>query len=152
MTMDSKANVPKYISVLLILTVTALSFSCAAKSGNRMMLDKSEISEKSKESDKPYKIQRSINAYLKDGGHVFYKFEMKVAQDTIISRGLKYDAAGGDTFYIEKIPVSDVDRFESVIDRNEMIFAIQVMTGILGVIYVFGIVIQAMGPKAVFGG
>jgi len=60
-----------------------------------------------------------MNAYLKEGGHVFYDMEMKVVQDTIISAGLKFNDTGTDSIYISNLPLSVVHRFEYADALNE---------------------------------
>lgn len=104
----------KVVSIILLLTVTSMCLSCTTEYADKRELDPKRISFESKYCDEPYKIQQSLNAYLKDGGYIFYKFEMKVTEDTIVSRGLKFNEARTDSVYVTKIPLNEVDRFEYV--------------------------------------
>ena len=130
----------KLVSSVLLITVTAMCLSCAAN--NRELLDKDRISRESNESSKPIKIPRSINASLKEGGYVFYKFEMKVEQDTIVSRGWKFNAAHTDSLYVDKIPLNEVEKFTLAEEGGEFLGVDKIMFA-TAIIFVSLVVISA---------
>jgi len=150
MGIDRKVSVfRKVISVILSLAIMTMTISCTSKIADINELNINRISSDSRDEDGSCKIHKSLNACLKDGSYVFYKFEMKVSQDTIVSRGLKFTAGLTDSMYVSKVPLSDIDRFEFVPDAvDEGKIAEQVFFGILLMAMTLSIII-AHTPKII---
>ena len=112
-------NFRKYVTVVLLITMNSMTISCSVMYSDKREIEIARVSFESKYCEGSYVIDRSMNAYLKEGGHVFYDMEMKVVQDTIISAGLKFNDTGTDSVYISNLPLSVVHRFEYADALNE---------------------------------
>ena len=137
-----KNIVSKFTTLTLLFSMSIMTLSCAITLDEQKYLTNGKIKPELSNSDEPLRIRRPVKAILNEGGYIFYK-KMEVANDTIITRGLKFNDTQTDSIYVDKTPLSEIEQIEFIDETGKLYYKLGeglLMVGvIIGIYQILGI-------------